>query len=1165
MAAVPQVALHHAQTVRVMCTEKHILTGLFVIFKLAPLPEGAQKLHDHVTGTEKTKPAAPTPPKRPEEPQAPTKVEKAVQPKKPKAAASELEQAAYKQQTDDYEVAKAAYDGYVKLKAQYDKDHKAYRGKLNDYNVQFEKYKLDLAEYENWTHLDPPDPADNFVLGFVDHLGFLQPVHDDSNPWFEMGTLEIKEEKLVEVNRRNPHTYKLTVGERFKVCAVRHPSPDLARALTAYLNSNGSKDDDAYNFSYVDGEAMSWEAYLRDVTIEKEGDQPVMKLSEDAADYFPQGSSRYGNWMLYREMPHGKCATVPDQVKKLMIDLGKMRYPCGREDKPYRQRKRAFNGPWEKAPDDLVFDGQVQACVARLQEHVREAETDDAGSSGYAFEVAKEAHEKGEWSYLIGSSIVDRNTVLPRDGEDKLRPLSPLRTKGVVDVETGWVIDHWLMRRLRKPGHILLPTSTISAGKLVEYYTYLLQDGALSVDVWDGLARVFGCDYGTQGGSSVRSVNAGVWPGAINNSVHKTGLAIDMAGGATRHSTMAWPIRYEAHWEASDAAIAKISGDRNAELQKLVHKQELDQKLAAGKKLTTKEQKDLTELGTLDARRAALQKAQDELYAKIKADDADGKFYWIQRWRVYGHSKLDVFGGLEESVKTLKNELAAFLGVVAPTPEPPSPTAVRGGLWKRIKDAHFAAVSEEVCGHWIDLAVAPFVNRLSALLSLDALALRDKFFRRAVVQFTPNAYEGDGGTSGKIYGPTDSDGDFPGAPFSAKSWVNLSSLAQHAGMLRIGPHSRDYRDQTFVLGPDNPKAAPKLFPFAPYFTNANADAGDVATMLKDISASEAEAPQLKQREFVIVVIRDDAKVIELKPAAVDGSFVKDWADKMRRPIQEKSSPVTSPGGAAVSFVFSASDESVSKLRSAADKIGEFGEKYFLVTHIGTQAGLEIGTDRVLKGSDLKTKLKDAIEGFLGKKATAEKNARDKLEADQRNAEKRVRDEEEERVALGKKASKPSDLEKQIKKKKEEIATKAKKATTEAAAAAAKKEVTDWKIELTPIFLKESDLPKDVAGKVVVAKIPFLPKDEVKLPVHSDAGHLEWWHFQHVSAKEEWGTLLERIGYSREVMGTPKAGVNDVADPVHRGLGYSKKDLESHPGAVANTPVENLDAYTPLGG
>jgi hypothetical protein len=335
----------------------------------------------------------------------------------------------------------------------------------------------------------------------------------------------------------------------------------------------------------------------------------------------------------------------------------------------------------------------------------------------------------------------------------------------------------------------------------------------------------------------------------------------------------------------------------------------------------------------------------------------------------------------------------------------------------------------------------------------------------------------------------------------------------------------------------------------------------VATMLKDISASDAAAPQLKQREFVIVVMRDGAKVIEFKPAAVDGTFVKDWADKMRGPIQEKRSPVTSPGGAAVSLVLSASDDGVSKLGAAADKIGEFGQKYFFLTHVGAEAGLEIGADRVLKGSDLKTKLKKAIDDFPVKKATAEKAARDKLEADQGEAEKGVKAEEAKRVASGKKASKPSDLEKKIKTKKAETAAKAK----EAAKAAAKKEVTDWTVELTPIFLKESDLPKDAAGKVVVAKIPFLPEDKVKLPVHSDAGHLEWWHFQHVSAKEEWGALLERAGYSREVMGTPKAGVNDVADPVHRGLGYSKKDLESHPGVVANTPVENADAYTPPGG
>lgn len=1147
----PTVALHHAQTVQVMCTLEHLLTGLFVIFKLAPLPEGKQPLHDHVVATDAKRPPAPVLPKQPDEPVKPTVVELPKQPTRPEKAATTVERAAYEKASADYKVAKAAYDAYLPLKTQYEKDLKAYEKAHGEYEKKKAKYDAELAEYENWPLQDPPDPADRFVLGFVDHYGFLQPVHDDSNPWFEMGTIEVKNKVRYEANRRNPHTYKLAVGEKLQICGVRHPSPDYARALTNYLNSSGTKDHAHYRFSVVDGAAVPWTSYLRDVTVQKVGDQPALKLSEMASDFFPTGADRYGKWLLYREMPHETCGDVPLRVKALMLDLGKMRYPCGREDKPYLQRKKPATRAgqtWDQCEDDLVFDGQVQACVARLQEHVRDGELCEDGQLALAFQVDEAAYGKGEWSYLIGGPVTIRDVVLARDG-NTLRPLSALRTKGVLDVETGHLIEHWLDNRLRKPGHILLPTAQHDAsGSLVESYLYLLPHGAISSDVWDGLVRVFGCDYGIQGGSSLRSVNAGVWPGAINNSVHKTGLAMDMSGGATRHSTERWPVRFEAHWEPGGPAYKKLCAGVTDARKKVDRRKTLDARAAKGK-LGKNEEAELAKLGTVEALGEALATAQADLDEERKRDAEDGKFYWIQRWRVYGHSRLDVFEEPENATRSLKEALGDFLGLVA-TPEVSAPSLARGTLWQRIKDTHFRSLSAELCGHWIDLAIAPHVESLVPLLDASGQSLCDDFFRAKVKQFTPNAYEGDGGTSITSYAPTDHDGDFPGASFDAKSWVNISALAQRVGMLRIGPHSSDYRDQSFVRGPDDPRAAPRFFPFAPYFKTTNADEGDLATMLADISAGE-EAPQLKQRDFEIVVTRDATTLAQFKPDAVDGEFVKGWADTMRRRLAMAKSPLFSPGGAVVSFVFSALEITAAKLEAEADVLASFAGKSFLLTHIGSDTGVDVDAERIVEGADLARMLKKAIQDFRTAKVTAEKAARDRAEAD---AEKKVRDDDAVKVAKGKK---PSDLTDAI--------AKAKKAALDRLAASAKaakkKDARDWTVELTPVFLKNEALPKDASGNVVVDRIAFLPGDRVKLPVHSDAGHLEWWHFQHVSAKGEWGSILEQTGYSRQVMGTPKAGINDRADPVHRGLGYSAKDLGSHPGEASDARVENVDAFS----
>src|SRR5688500_17039857 len=156
-------------TVRVLCHKRHILSGLFAIFRLKPRTDG-QKWADvaRIVGVPGPEPIEPGP-------RATNRDRKA------------------------YEAARSAYDGRVLL-------------------------TQELA----------PDPSARFVAGFVDNDGFLVPVQRDTNPW------------LVAYTQSDPDSYKLADGEVYEVCLLRHPDPELARAVARHLNGTPRDGDAKY-------------------------------------------------------------------------------------------------------------------------------------------------------------------------------------------------------------------------------------------------------------------------------------------------------------------------------------------------------------------------------------------------------------------------------------------------------------------------------------------------------------------------------------------------------------------------------------------------------------------------------------------------------------------------------------------------------------------------------------------------------------------------------------------------------------------------------------------------------------------------------------------------------------------------------------------------------
>jgi hypothetical protein len=411
------------------------------------------------------------------------------------------------------------------------------------------------------------DPVNGvFTVAFVDKSGYLQPVRPGVNPWRETF-----------VEDRNPTTLKL-VQAQYRVCLLRHPSPALAFALAGYLN----KKDDDFDCDAWGGKEMwtrdtkeVWKAENRASLLQqlpftladvkpppntsadapKAAEQPAKELvleleeSEENEIYWPQGHKLYKGWTLYCDMPHRNCPDLRTQVKRAQAHLGALRYPIGIQERPYFSELKKGDDPTNpKAGYERgnrgIFDLRTTAALARFQEHAQSSAAFRVGSEGaHAHDKLVDTSDddlppvasyKDEetWSYLLGEPL----TELPTDCH--LTTYSP----GLLDWRTADSIKHWIRNHLRKPGPILLRVKGTD-----EAHIYLREDAAIQVEVWRQLVNAFGCSEDLLSGHSFREVDQIVrnLPGVLNNSIHKSGLAIDLAIKGYVHPVDGWPIRVE--------------------------------------------------------------------------------------------------------------------------------------------------------------------------------------------------------------------------------------------------------------------------------------------------------------------------------------------------------------------------------------------------------------------------------------------------------------------------------------------------------------------------------------------------------------------------------------------------------------------------------------------
>src|SRR5262249_27931997 len=153
----------------------------------------------------------------------------------------------------------------------------------------------------------------------------------------------------------------------------------------------------------------------------------VLVVNEDPDEYLPPKLGDHGGWLLYRDMPHVKCAPVVEQTKDLQRKLGILRYPVGTQDNMY-----LATGGWSG-----LFDMRTLSAVLKFQKDAA------AGKAvqPFAWPGDKDSKPIHDWWYVTGKEIdVDKS------GET---------VPGCVDGPTWAAIESWLAQQVRRPGVLL--------------------------------------------------------------------------------------------------------------------------------------------------------------------------------------------------------------------------------------------------------------------------------------------------------------------------------------------------------------------------------------------------------------------------------------------------------------------------------------------------------------------------------------------------------------------------------------------------------------------------------------------------------------------------------------------------------------------------------------
>jgi hypothetical protein len=768
-----------------------------------------------------------------------------------------------------------------------------------------------------------------YSLGIVDKRGYVVALGQDS-PW------------AVILDDDKPQTTKFSIGQKYRGCFMRHANADLARAFVEYLNTGKDRNGDGF---------ADWgkiEEITKELAFElvdkNEGKQLMLKVEEEPTAFLPPGPELYGGWTLYRDMPNADCADVIKQVTKLQCHLGALRYPIGQQERPYWPQPK--NPDPKKAAEyynEGIFEARTQAAFVRFQEHAEKATAarliNTSRTIGAHVKLDPQfepiGHSGHPWAYVC---------IDPEGPKDKISKLER-HTFGVMDRHSEKAISQWLKEGLRKPGKILLEVAVDT------YHTrpgtvWLREEAAVALQLWRQLLRAFGnTRYALRTGHTFRNiVDMSHGDGKALASIHKTGLAMDFGHiEEMRRPRPEFPIRFEGQWREDHTELNRARKQLAQDEEKeRAAQRAYDKEKAKGPKAKNLErlQKNID-----DAHKAVEKQIAKiaEITERHKQDASAAKLDWRLTWRLYGHSELDVFnwlkpllpGGVDDvdTLRMLLDEVVAHLE-----------NEFRGAIG--VKDA--------ATDNWIAKQLDTATTAVAKITRLSNDEIREGFFRPDVRQWLYHPYEEDGGmTDSKDWGPNTANPDYPGAPFVAKSFVNLSKLGALCGLARLGAARKGtWRDRTTTEGKPG-KPVMNAFVVSKYFDK----------IVKLIEHAQSDRSVHAKESFPIKQKKKGSTLVELELPAVKHAFMKRWGQAYPNLLAKKNKPIL--GNAEVpqlALKVNATPDGEKLLEPLLSSLSsEFGQESFLVVAAGDKTTLN--PDAVLEGGELVSKLRVAIAAF----------------------------------------------------------------------------------------------------------------------------------------------------------------------------------------------------------
>lgn len=291
------------------------------------------------------------------------------------------------------------------------------------------------------------------------------------------------------------------------------------------------------------------------------------------------GHKNYDFQVLYENMPNANCQWIKDNIFKLQLHLGHMRYPIGGVFHPYypcdREDKYKSQGIFEKKtynsvlafyrdankkpnPNGVYFEKyetmldnsfDKENCLAPTKALIDNRNMEQTDNFSLKPNFTKNFEEPP-----LHESI-DSPSPNKKPDTFTLSAL-PEKTSGnkipyiFVDDILGSAIEHWITKGFRKAGRILVSVKTSKRRQDKTFMLWLRDDFAKKFLDWDKKT----CEYGMgkssiEGGWSYRDIRKFLYkkkPGTSARSLHKTGLAIDLPNyGYTKCNKETFPLIYQ--------------------------------------------------------------------------------------------------------------------------------------------------------------------------------------------------------------------------------------------------------------------------------------------------------------------------------------------------------------------------------------------------------------------------------------------------------------------------------------------------------------------------------------------------------------------------------------------------------------------------------------------